>query len=229
MTGRAFRRFTRSNIPQERVYNMRASHLIGVAVAAFAAQAAMAVDLNSPTTFRGFRVEANAGGDRFQSQGVHNDKFGYGATLGFDGTIAERFVVGAEATYWRDGKGSENCTSGLNGGSVCHKSFQEIGGAFRAGYLVTPKLLVFGKGGYVSNEQRKRFDPTSNLFYINGLIVGPERPYYNHVRTDGFQAGGGVEYSLTDMFYVDAQYVYSGYADHTARQRALLGIGIRLK
>ena len=208
---------------------MRTSLLIGIAATAFVAQTASAVDLNMPTSFRGFRVEANAGGDRFQSQGVHNDRFGYGATVGFDGVIADRFVIGAEGSYWRANKWTENTTSGLNGGSVMQKSFQEYGTAIRAGVLVTPKLLVFGKGGYVNNEQRKSFIPTTNLFYVNGLIVGPERAYYNRVNAAGFQAGGGVEYSVTNMVYVDAQYVYSGYENHTARQRVMGGVGIRFK
>lgn len=181
------------------------------------------------SAFRGIRVEANAGGDRFQSQGEHNDKFGYGGTIGFDGVINDRFVIGAEGTYWRANKWTENCTSGINGGSVCQKSFEEYGAAVRAGYLMTPKLLVFGKGGYVTNDQRKRFDPSGSLFYVNGQIVGPETGYYNHGGTDGYQVGGGAEFSLTDMFYVDGQYVYSNYHDHTARQRVMAGVGVRFR
>ena len=45
----------------------------------------------------------------------------------------------------------------------------------------------------------------------------------------GYQVGGGVEYSLTKMFYVSGQYVYSRYDNHTARQRAMFGAGIRFK
>jgi outer membrane immunogenic protein len=117
---------------------------------------------------------------------------------------------------------------------VCHKSFEEYGAAVRAGVLVTPALLVFGKGGYVNNEQRKRFDAPSGLYYVNGQIVGPEQSYNNHVRTDGYQFGGGVEYSLGGTALplpvtVSAQYVYANYDDHTARQRAMLGIGVRFK
>lgn len=206
---------------------MRGFVIGAVVAAAFLTQAATAQDFTA--SFRGFRAEGNVGGDRFQSQGRHKDKFGYGGTIGFDGLIGDHIVIGPEASFWRANKWSENCTGGVNGGSVCQKSFQEYGAAIRAGFLVTPQLLVFAKGGYASNEQRKRFDATSNLFYVNGQIVGPETSYYNHGRTDGYQVGGGVEYSLTDMFYIDGQYVYSNYADHTARQRALFGIGLRLK
>lgn len=175
------------------------------------------------TSFRGFRLEGNVGGDRFQSQGNHNDKLGYGGTVGFDGMIGDKIVIGPEASFWRANKWNENCSAGVIGGSVCDKSFEEYGGAIRAGYLVTPALLVFGKGGYVVNEQRKRFDAPPG-----------ESGFYNHGRTDGYQVGGGAEYTLTGVslplpVYVNAQYVYSNYADHTARQRVMAGIGVRFK
>ena len=213
---------------------MRILAVATLAALAIQAQPAAAQDIT--TEFRGFRIEGNVGGDRFQSLGQRNTKLGYGATVGFDGVVAGKIVVGPEATYWRANNWSENCASGVNGGSVCDKSFQEYGAAVRVGYLITPNLLVFGKGGYVNNEQRKRFDPTSNIFYVGGQIVGPETPYYNHGRTDGYQLGGGVEYSMGDRMsgplsglYVSAQYVYANYADHTRRQRAMGGVGIRFK
>lgn len=186
-----------------------------------AAQAAPAQDLT--TSFRGFRLEGNAGGDRFQSGGDHKSKFGYGGTIGFDGQIGDKIVVGPEASYWRANHWNENCTPGAIGGTVCDKSFQEFGTAIRAGYLVTPQLLVFGKGGWVRNEQRRSFAAPAG-----------ETPYYNHTSIDGYQVGGGVEYSLTQLslpvpVYVSAQYVYSNYADHTSRQRLMGGIGIRFK
>ena len=182
-------------------------------------------DNTSGTTFRGFRVEGDAGGDRYQSQGVHRDKFGYGATIGFDGQIGDRIVVGPEATYWRANNYTENCTPGVVGGTLCNKSFDEFGVGVRAGVLLAPQILVFGKGGYVTNEQRKRFTAP----------VG-QSSYYDHYNTDGYQVGGGVEFSMADRFqgplsglYVNAQYVYSNYDDHTSRQRVMGGIGIRFK
>lgn len=180
---------------------------------------------SSGTTLRGFRIEGNFGGDRFQSQGDHNNKFGYGATIGFDGQIGDRIVIGPEATFWRANNWTENCTPGVIGGSVCNKSFEEFGVGARAGVLVTPQFMIFGKGGYVTNEQRKRFDAPRG-----------QQSYYNHFNTDGYQVGGGAEFSLANRFqgplsglYVNAQYVYSNYYDHTSRQRVMGGIGIRFK
>jgi outer membrane immunogenic protein len=172
------------------------------------------------TSFRGFRLEGDVGGDRFQSEGQHNDRLGYGGTIGFDGMIGDKIVVGPEASFWRANKWTENSTV-IGGGVDAHKSFEEYGVAVRAGYLIQPRLLVFGKAGYVNNEQRNRFDtPVGNVSY-------------DHFRTDGYQVGGGVEYTVTDIstmpVYVNAQYVYSNYTDHTSRQRVMAGIGIRFK
>ncbi|WP_084583081.1 outer membrane protein [Sphingomonas azotifigens] len=203
---------------------MRSVLIVAIAALGFTATAAQAQDTattsSNGTSFRGIRIEANAGGDRFQSQGNHNDKFGYGGTIGFDGQIGERIVIGAEGSYWRASDWTENC-SAASGGTVCHKSFDEYGAAVRAGVLATPQLLIFAKGGYVNNEQRKRLDT-------------PTGGYYDHFNTDGYQVGGGVEYSLTGEqtrmpLYANVQYVYSQYSDHTARQRVMAGVGLRFK
>ncbi|RZF64510.1 porin family protein [Sphingomonas populi] len=216
---------------------MRKAFLSAVALglATFGAQAATAQDTtvtdtatqdtssDGASTFRGFRIEGNAGGDRFQSQGRHRDKFGYGATVGFDGVIGDKIVVGPEASYWRANDWSEICGGGARGGTICQKSFEEWGAGVRAGYLVTPTFLVYGKGGYVNNEQRKSFSAPAG-----------QTSFYDHYSTDGYQVGGGVEYSLgKDVMkmplFVGAQYVFSQYNDHTSRQRVMGTIGFHFK
>jgi outer membrane immunogenic protein len=195
-----------------------------IAALGIIAMAAQTVSAQETTAkLRGIRVEGNVGGDRFQSQGAHNDKLGYGGTIGFDGVINDKIVIGPEASFWRANNWTENCTPGKTGGTVCNKSFEEWGAAVRAGYLVTPSFLVYGKGGYVNNEQRKRFDAP----------VG-QRSYYDHFRTDGYQVGGGVEYTLSDPasklpVFIGVQYVHSQYNDHTSRQRVMGSIGFRFK
>ena len=179
----------------------------------------------SGNSFRGFRLEGDVGGDQFQSEGVHRRKLGYGGTIGFDGQIGDRLVIGPEATYWRANNYTENFTSGTIGGSVAHKSFDEYGVAVRAGLLLAPQLLVFGKGGFINNEQRKSFNAPAG-----------QQSYYNHFNTDGYQVGGGVELSMANRFqgplsglYLSAQYVYARYDDHTSRQKLFGGVGIRFR
>lgn len=179
----------------------------------------------SGTTFRGFRIEGDVGGDQFRSEGVHRNKLGYGGTIGFDGQIGDRLVIGPEATYWRANDYSENVTAGRTGGTIAHKSFDEYGVAVRAGVLVAPQLLVFGKAGYINNEQRKRFTAPAG-----------QTSFYDHFNTDGYQLGGGAELSMANRFqgplsglYLSAQYVYSRYNDHSSRQKLMGGVGIRFR
>jgi outer membrane immunogenic protein len=155
-------------------------------------------------------------------QGTNSEKLGYGGAVGFDGEIGG-LVIGPEASYWRANKFTGNRTGGVRGGIVDYRSFEEFGAAVRVGYRVTPQLLAYGKAGYVSNEYRKSFNPAAPTVGVR------ETGFYNHGRTDGYQVGGGVEYSLTDMFYVNGEYKYSAYSNDTARQRALVGFGIRFK
>lgn len=205
--------------------------LTAALAAGLAAQPAAAQDDSSTTStspsssngtsFRGIRVEGNFGGDRFRSEGTHNDEFGYGGTIGFDGTYGDRIVIGAEGSYWRASGWNQNCQVLPDDNSICHKAFEEWGAAVRAGYLVTPQLLVFAKGGYVNSEQRRRIDDPAGTQLV-----------YDHYRADGYQLGGGVEYTLTQgrmPVYVNAQYVYSDYHGHTARQRLMGGVGVRFK
>ena len=191
------------------------------AAAAMPLAAAQAQDMASPsnpTSFRGFRAEANVGYDRFQSEGTHDDSVGYGGTVGWDGMIGSRIVIGPEFSYWR--ARGENITPGVatatGAGTVTHKSFNELNATVRAGVLLTPSLMVYAKGGYANSEQRKAF------------IAPPgQQSYYNKFRTDGYTVGGGAEFSLTDRFFVNAEYRYTDYNTNSARQRVSVGAGVR--
>lgn len=198
---------------------MRTALLLAAASLTLFSQTAFAQD--SATSLRGVRIEGDIGGDRFQSQGVHNDRLGYGATIGFDGMIGNNIVIGPEGSYLRANNWTENCTVPPGSASVCHKSFEEWGVALRAGFLVNSRTLIFGKGGYVSNEQRKR----------NTALI-PANSYYDHFNSNGYQVGGGVEYTVKEgrvPVYANLQYVFSQYNDHTSRHRLMAGVGIRFK
>lgn len=203
---------------------IKALTAIALAAATMVAQPVLAQDDGTEvaangTTFRGIRVEGNIGGDRFQSEGNHHDKLGYGGTVGFDGTYGEHLLVGAEGSYWRANNWNENCTGLADGNNICHKSFEEWGAAVRAGYITSSGLLLFGKAGYVNAEQRKRIDNPAGAQLV-----------YDHYRADGYQVGGGVEFSPTHSpLYMNVQYVYSNYHGHSSRQRVMAGIGVRFK
>jgi outer membrane immunogenic protein len=174
-----------------------------------------AADSAYQSGFRGFRLAANVGFDRFQSQGVHHDDVGYGAEAGFDGQIG-RIVIGPSVSYWRSNDG-ENCTSPA-GGKLCTKSFREVDATVRAGYLINPSLMLYAKGGYAVNYQRR---------YYTGNAGTGAGAFYDRYNTTGYQVGGGAEWSIGKHFFVDAEYRFSQYNDHTSRHRALAGFGVR--
>jgi outer membrane immunogenic protein len=184
------------------------------------APAPMASEHSDSTSFRGIRIEGNLGGDRFNAQGGHSTEFAYGATVGFDGQIGQHIVIGAEGSWYHaDGEENGICTNYVTN-AVCQASFREWGAAVRAGYLVTPDLLIFGKGGFVNNEQ-----------HIHTYAADLSSRYYKEY-TDGYQIGAGVEYSMSVMkfpIYLNAQYVYSQYDNNTSREKFMAGVGFRFK
>jgi hypothetical protein len=56
--------------------------------------AGVATASRNNTSFRGFRAEAQVGGDRFQALGDHKTKVSWGGALGFDGQIGDKIIVG---------------------------------------------------------------------------------------------------------------------------------------
>src|SRR6476469_10497095 len=147
-------------------------------VSVLAAQEASAQGL------RGFRGELQAGYDQFNSEGEHHGKLGVGGALGVDFDLGG-FVLGPELTYgWAP---NENHT--VEGGGLAErKSFQEWALALRGGFMVTPSTLIYGKVGYVKNEQRKRFTPITATGALDSAAPGY---YYDHFKTGGWQWGIG--------------------------------------
>lgn len=203
---------------------MRKSVILGlIATAGFAAP------LQAQSTglqFRGFRVEANAGSDRFGSADSHRSKLGYGATIGADAAIG-RFVLGVEGSYWRDSKRATNCLTG-DAGTFCSSSGQrEFGAAVRAGVEITPQLMAFGKLGYVRDRQHEVFTSSGQTFYVDGVFVPGPPSSDLRFSQNGYEFGGGLEYSLQSHIYVSGQYVHSRYRNHTDRDRLMAGLGYR--
>ena len=138
---------------------------------------------------RGFRAEGQVGLTSFHSEGNHKSKIGWGAAVGVDAYVANNFVLGVEGSYW-DSR-PENHT--VDGAGVAHrKMFQEWGLGLRAGVMMTPSTLVYGKLAYVRNEQRKEFVP-----FVGGTtnVGGAATPgyYYDHYNVSGIQWGAGIE------------------------------------
>jgi outer membrane immunogenic protein len=179
---------------------------------AFAAAALLTTQQASAQSLHGIRAEADVGIDRFYSEGNHDNHVGWGGEIGADFDLGG-FVVGPYGSFWNSR--AENVTR--DGPGVAYrKSFEEWGAGLRAGSLITPSTLLYVKGGWVINEQRKYFDADN-----------PLGSYYNHYRTRGWQVGAGIEQDVSNMFYVKGEGRYSNYRTNSSRLAFLVGAGVR--
>lgn len=161
---------------------------------------------------RGVRADAQVGIDRFYSEGNHDNHLAYGGALGVDTFVGDNFVLGIEGTFLNSR--AENITR--DGPGVAErKSFEEWGGAIRAGVMASPSTLVYAKGGFVVNEQRKYFNADN-----------PFGSYYNHYHTKGWVVGGGVEQMVSNRVYVKAEGRYANYRTNSSRLTGVLGLGV---
>jgi len=167
---------------------------------------------------RGVRADAQVGLDRFYSEGNNDNHIAYGGALGVDTFLSPTFVLGIEGTFLNSR--AENVTRD-GPGIASRKSFEEWGGAVRAGVMMSPSTLIYAKGGFVVNEQRKRFDADTI-----GSRPAAFGDYYNHYRTKGYVVGGGIEQMLGERIYVKAEGRYANYKTNSSRVTGLLGLGI---
>ena len=189
-----------------------------VLVAGLSAQSASAQGIS----LRGVRADASVALDRFYSEGNHDNQLGYGASLGVDTFVGSNFVLGLEGTFLNSR--AENITRD-GPGVAARKSFEEWGGAIRAGVMMSPSTLIYGKAGIVVNEQRKRFnaDPIATPGIPVNTAFGD---YYNHYRTKGYVVGGGIEQMLGSRLYAKAEARYANYKTNSSRLTGLIGLGV---
>ncbi|KKW93158.1 porin family protein [Sphingobium chungbukense] len=154
-----------------------------VSVPAFAQDAA---------PFTGPRAGIILGYDKVQG----GDGFTYGVSTGYDLAVTPRITFGPEVSL------SES-TAKFGGVDVS----RDLAASVRLGYVVTPKVLAFGKVGYANSR-----------FEIPGA----------HQTLEGVRYGGGLEYSVTPRTYISAEYQRTEYEDNFGgRDAGVVGIGFR--
>lgn len=185
------------------------SLLVAGSLFAFASPA-MAQDA-ADDAFTGFRVEALGGYDVSQAgssmdddrpnendQSIEGVTYGIGAGYDFN---AGGVVLGIEGeltdstaeTDFEDGD-----FEGFGFGSVGAGRDLYVGA--RVGFLATPDLLVYGKGGYTNAKY--------DLMATDGTTE-----YETDINTDGFRVGAGVEYALNQNTFAKIEYRYSNYSE----------------
>ncbi|MCW1383685.1 porin family protein [Novosphingobium sp. KCTC 2891] len=135
----------------------------------------------------------------------------FGGFLGYDYQIGQHVVVGAQAEL-------NFPTGGTFGTSVASlDEKRSIDVSARAGYLVTPKTLVYVRGGYTNARLGTRIDN------------GTTSTYASEDR-DGWHVGGGVERMVTDHISARLEYRYTDLSNGDGkfdRHQVLAGAAYR--
>lgn len=179
-----------------------------IAVSAAAAAAAVPA---SAQTFSGPRVEGRVGWDGtsisildirdFNGRGTFggsstSSDFVYGAELGFD-VQAGSMVFGGYAGI--EGSGTEETEEG----NITFETGRNLTAGGRAGFMLNPNLLAYGKAGISRGRLTPTFGTGAN-----------SAPFANYSRNrDGFHFGGGLEFALQRGFYVRGDYTHTKYEE----------------
>lgn len=161
------------------------------------------------STFTGPRVEAVLGYDKLKAGSSIDDGISdrnqkadgllYGVGVGYDVDVGP-VVVGAEAELTDStakSRFSNGEFAGFGLGNVKANRDIYVGG--RIGAKVSPKALVYVKGGYTN----AKFDVRNN----DGTTS-----YTQDIDADGWRAGAGVEYAMSNKTYAKVEYRYSNYS-----------------
>lgn len=132
------------------------------------------------------------------------DSFVGGAFAGYNYRVLPKVVLSAEGSF------DLGADDGLSSGSSRINPNYAFDVSARAGYLVTPKTLVYVRGGYENMRAR----------VSNDVARG-------HDTFDGWSVGGGVERAIFDNVSARVEYRYSDLGnngDGFDRHQALVGV-----
>ncbi len=161
--------------------------------------------------FTGLRVEGLIGYDRLQSgerdDGVETSEndgdeavegAAFGAGVGYDFDFGG-IVAGVEAEYVESSgeQEADETIDGINFTSSFETGRDIYVGA-RIGTRVTPRTLLYAKGGYTNTSIEANFD-------------GPNDAFEFDTNADGWRLGAGVEQALGPNSFAKLEYRYSNY------------------
>jgi outer membrane immunogenic protein len=158
--------------------------------------------------FTGPRAEVRVGFDSLDlnvQKGVNVDGATYGVAVGYDVALAPRVIVGMDAAI--DGSSADDTLAGAL--KVEARRDIEIGA--RIGYVLTPSVMVYGRGAY-SNARV-------------GIDLG-NRDLGSQIN-EGWRVGGGAEFALSRNLYAKGEYRYTNYNQNIERHQGLVGLGVR--
>ena len=155
----------------------------------------------------------------------------YGAGVGFDADLGN-VVVGAEGEITDSSADSNYHNNYVNYGLGSVDAGRDLYVGARVGFKATPTTLIYAKGGYTN----ARF----NFVGTNGTTNTSQ-----HLDTDGWRVGAGVEQKFGGNFFGKLEYRYSNYKKgeidfedpnvpdssrfniYTDRHQIVAGVGVR--
>jgi outer membrane immunogenic protein len=146
------------------------------------------------------------------TRSVDQDSAVFGILAGYDKRIASRVVIGAETSFTIGADDKLEGNRGTTAVTIDPKHAFDI--SARAGYLVTDKALLYARGGYANIRARTS---TGNTAVTNSNL-------------DGWLAGGGIEYAITDHVNARLEYRYTDAGRNGStyeRQQVLVGASYR--
>lgn len=176
---------------------------------AMASAPAMAQNVAPVDPFSGFHVEALAGYDVSKAGSSADDDvnedndqsidgFAYGVGAGYDLRF-NNFVVGPEAEVtWSTAKTKfdDGDFEGFGIGNV--KTNRDLYVGARVGYVVSPRTMIYAKGGYTN----AKFDVRN----ASGTVTTNR-----DIDADGWRIGAGVEQAISNNVFAKVEYRYSNY------------------
>ena len=140
-----------------------------------------------------------------------NGVFG-GGTVGYNLNLAP-FVIGVEGDLgYLDLSGAGRIPSS---NPAAHQDITLDGGLYgvvaaRAGVLVTPATLVYGKGGFAFYDGEARQQTTNPGYVTHGTST-----------FTGWAAGGGVEHFITQNVSLKVEYLHFDFGDQAGNQTSV--------
>ncbi|MEE9433171.1 MAG: outer membrane beta-barrel protein [Sphingorhabdus sp.] len=181
---------------------------LSLVAAAIAATATPAMAEDNADNFSGFRLEALAGYETVNLPVTIANLDGATVAIagGYDHNIGG-VVLGVEAEA---GYSISETPHPLPGFDV--KGNRSLYAGVRAGVPVSEDVLLYAKGGYVNNRLR---------------VVDPLGATFGDVKLDGWRAGAGAEYRISDKIHVKGEYRFSGYDGSIEGHQVMVGVGMR--
>ncbi|MBY8825200.1 outer membrane protein [Sphingomonas colocasiae] len=176
----------------------------------FATAALAAVVVAPAARAEGLRAEVHGGYDNVSIAGESGDGVAYGVALGFDKNVNSNMSLGIEAGI--DDSTTKECAAS-GAGRACISAGRDLSAVFRVGYNLTETSKLYLLGGYTNTRAVATYrSGTTKTRAASNL--------------DGFRAGAGYQFGISDKFYGKVEYRYSNYEADVSRHQGLVGVGV---